>query len=249
MCRDLGFGYPACNPNEFPLKIFKGAVKKQIEKYGPIIDLRKIHEFFDHGASSGIIGTATTGTHDDHVVADPVGLHRLLSFARAHGGRSFTASQFGDAVNHFAEQGFNNRKAFVGTPADWKGAPVGRFSWGILTAEYANTFAAFEENGVLPTSTVLSLWRDAVMPKGFVRASHRGRRITKRTIAAIGGSMNIKIPCEQINTMRANPKDGPAPVVQLFCGPHYNKCRASIACWKFPTFSFPKFSFPKFLRG
>merc|ERR1712070_415787 len=70
MCRDLGFGYPACNPNEFPLKIFKGAVKKQIEKYGPTIDLRKIHEFFDHGASSGIIGTATTGTHDDHVVAD-----------------------------------------------------------------------------------------------------------------------------------------------------------------------------------
>jgi len=239
---------------EFPLKIFEGAMlgpgspaKDQRDAaLGGKVDLSKMQLFFDHGASSGVIGSATNGQRtrtgilgtattsvDDHHEFNAASYNKLMGFANGDGdASSFTASEWGAAVNHFAGEGLlkHNARVEAGAAAaddvNWLDTPVGRFSWGILGVEYGNTFAVFKDaSGKLPYASVEALFKDGRLPNGFTEPL---RTINRALLGQTGMAMNIDIPAQVAATMLQNRKDGPAPVVRLICGDGFIECSSSI---------------------
>lgn len=138
-------------------RCFAGAIDGQAGEtgVGPILNVDQLEMNFDHSASSGIIGTATRNDNDN----DAVNWDKYYEFLDKMCNCDsrwrwnfdpFSPEDIGRAVNHFG--------AAIEDEEIRKSTDVGAFSWGILSFEWANTFAAFQKDGKLPYSTFKALF-------------------------------------------------------------------------------------------
>lgn len=118
-------------------RAFDGAIDSQTVDGS--VDITRLQEHFDHGASTGIIGAATIGGTADHDSFNRDKYDEVLAILK-NGDDSktmFTEVDFGRVVKDFGSGAVQT-------------ADVGGFSWAVLGFEYANLFFGFkqfDENG------------------------------------------------------------------------------------------------------
>ena len=112
-------------------RAFDGAIDSQTVDGS--IDVTKLQEHFDHGASTGIIGAATIGSND-HASFNQDKYDDVLELLKNgdDGKTMFTEVDIGRVVNEFGSGAHQTND-------------VGGFSWAVLAFEYANLFFGFKE--------------------------------------------------------------------------------------------------------
>jgi hypothetical protein len=197
-------------------RAFDGAIDSQT--VDGLIDVTKLHDHFDHGASTGIIGAATVGGSRDHDSFNQDKYEDVVNLLKNGDDTKtmFTEVDFGRVVNEFGSGAHQT---------DF----VGGFSWAVLAFEYANLFFGFKQTDEMGNSYMSLDDLDALfLNGGSTRATfdHAADQTEPWSLQETICKMQIQLTESAIAEMTEESNNNFFNLFNTLCGDGFERCKA-----------------------
>jgi hypothetical protein len=213
---DLGFNFINIEDQvTVYTRAFEQAIVSQQTVDTHLIDMQGLQNHFDHGALTGIIGSATRSSSDNDSFNQGKYDEVLALLQDGDGSKTrFTETDIGRVVNAFGSNAYHSTM-------------VGHFSWAVLSFEYSNLFSAFKEfddagNPYLSLENFEKLYKDG----GTTGLTWSKDRSAPWSLQDTICKMEIRITDDVIAQMTEEEDANFYDFFTTLCGEGFERCKA-----------------------